>query len=192
MTDANSTRTVTYATIARYVGYRFGDDGSIQTCMERVKGGRRGQKAPTGPWRSKKPGRDVSGHFHVTLRNRDTRKLDQLKVHRLILEAFVGPCPAGMMCCHNNGNPADNRLCNLRWDTAKANNADKIAHGTWQGGERNGNAKLTANQVESIRRRRSAGEKRVALAREFGVTPEMIYLIVSGKNWAGPKSIPIR
>lgn len=54
-------------------------------------------------------------------------------VHRLVLEAFVGPCPDGMEGCHNNGDRADARLSNLRWDTRLANIRDKFEHGTdWQ------------------------------------------------------------
>ncbi|AXH49957.1 HNH endonuclease [Mycobacterium phage Glexan] len=51
------------------------------------------------------------------------------RVHRMVLETFVGPCPPGMEACHNNGTPGDNRLSNLRWDTPKANQADKVKHG---------------------------------------------------------------
>jgi hypothetical protein len=51
------------------------------------------------------------------------------KVHRLVLETFVGPCPDGMECCHNNGDPADNRLENLRWDTLSSNAYDRVEHG---------------------------------------------------------------
>lgn len=51
-------------------------------------------------------------------------------IHRLVLETFVGPCPEGMEACHNNGNPADNRVENLRWDTHIANMADQRVHGT--------------------------------------------------------------
>ncbi|UGS27597.1 NUMOD4 motif-containing HNH endonuclease [Microbacterium resistens] len=55
------------------------------------------------------------------------------KVHRLVLEAFVGPCPDGMESCHENGVRDDNRLSNLRWDTSLANAADRTAHGTQRG-----------------------------------------------------------
>lgn len=51
-------------------------------------------------------------------------------VHKLVLEAFVGPRPAGLEACHNNGDGTDNRLTNLRWDTHKANMADQFEHGT--------------------------------------------------------------
>lgn len=51
-------------------------------------------------------------------------------VHRLILLAFVGPCPPGMEGCHEDGDPLNCTLANLRWDTPKANKADSIRHGT--------------------------------------------------------------
>lgn len=54
-------------------------------------------------------------------------------VHVLVLEAFVGPRPDGLVACHNNGIASDNRIDNLRWDTYGENNKDLVRHGThWQ------------------------------------------------------------
>lgn len=50
-------------------------------------------------------------------------------VHQLVLSAFVGPRPQGLVTCHNNGDPADNRLENLRYDTQAANVRDTVRHG---------------------------------------------------------------
>ena len=50
-------------------------------------------------------------------------------VHRLVLTAFVGPPPEGTECCHNDGNPQNNRLENLRWDTHQSNLLDQAVHG---------------------------------------------------------------
>jgi hypothetical protein len=61
-------------------------------------------------------------------RRRD--RLTSARVHRLVLEAFVGPCPEGMVGCHNDGDPLNNRLDNLRWDTPSNNERDKWVHGT--------------------------------------------------------------
>lgn len=50
-------------------------------------------------------------------------------VHRLVLEAFIGPRPEGLECCHANDIGTDNRLENLRWDTRSANLFDAAANG---------------------------------------------------------------
>ena len=109
------------------------------------------------------------------------------QVHRLVLEAFVGPCPNGMQCCHWDGNPHNNVLTNLRWDTAKANMADRTRHGrTWHPiGEKNGACKLTEEDVNRIRAiyvPRQCTMKRIA--KEYGVSVSMIHLVVHRKNWS--------
>jgi HNH endonuclease len=57
-------------------------------------------------------------------------KLTTRTVHTLVLQAFVGPCPAGMEACHYDGDKANNKLGNLRWDTKRANELDAIRHRT--------------------------------------------------------------
>lgn len=52
------------------------------------------------------------------------------QVHSLVLEAFVGSCPSGLECCHNDGDPSNNQLENLRWDTHKSNGEDMVKHGS--------------------------------------------------------------
>lgn len=47
----------------------------------------------------------------------------------LVLEAFVGPRPPGMDCCHWDDVPTNNVLGNLRWATPAANTADKLRNG---------------------------------------------------------------
>lgn len=102
------------------------------------------------------------------------------KVHRLVLEAFVGPCPKGMEGCHNNGDATDNHLGNLRWDTPTNNHADKIAHGTTNRGERGPNAKLTLEQVRAIRAD-TRMQKLIAL--DYGVRSSQISRIKTGTRW---------
>jgi len=75
----------------------------------------------------------------------------QFYIHRLVLSEFVGPCPAGMEGCHNDGNAFNNRVENLRWDTCKNNHNDKKKHGTVLYGERNHASKLTDKDVLNIR-----------------------------------------
>lgn len=63
-------------------------------------------------------------------------KRRQQYVHRVVLEAFVGPCPPGMQCRHLNGVADDNRLVNLVWGTASEDNYDRVRHGTHQHSKR--------------------------------------------------------
>jgi hypothetical protein len=70
----------------------------------------------------------ASGHLRVSLYGGSGDR-DHF-VHRLVLEAFVGPRPSGMEGCHDNGIPDDNRLTNLRWDTTRENHLDRVKHGT--------------------------------------------------------------
>lgn len=58
-------------------------------------------------------------------------------VHTLVLEAFVGPRPFDMEACHGDGNPLNNHISNLRWDTSAGNKQDMLRHG------RNQNASKT-------------------------------------------------
>jgi len=78
---------------------------------------------------------NTGGRRQVTLqRNGESRKA--LQVHRLVLEAFVGPCPPGMECCHNDGDPTNNVVTNLRWDTPSANARDRVRHGRHEQAEK--------------------------------------------------------
>lgn len=70
---------------------------------------------------------DTHGYPHVAL-SRDGRQT-WFKVHRLVLDAFRGTQPPGTEGCHNDGNPTNNQLSNLRWDSHSANVRDTIRHG---------------------------------------------------------------
>lgn len=72
------------------------------------------------------------GHLAVYLTKEGVRATKY--VHRLVLEAFVGPCPDGKEACHfPNRDVTDNRVINLRWGTHQDNMGDKVAHGTSSG-----------------------------------------------------------
>jgi NUMOD4 motif/HNH endonuclease len=79
-----------------------------------------------------KPQSRPSGHLHVSLYGYSKNGSTQA-IHHLVLEAFVSPCPEGFEGCHGDGDPANNALGNLRWDTRSANVQDALRHGTqWQ------------------------------------------------------------
>lgn len=71
-------------------------------------------------------GRDLT-HLHVHLTNGSRQAYP--KVHVLVLEAFVGPRPAGMVARHLNDIPTDNRVENLAWGTYTDNAYDAVRNG---------------------------------------------------------------
>jgi hypothetical protein len=152
--------------------YQVSNHGRVRSldrvimCTSAVKG--------TYPSRKKgrmlRPGPSPSGHLSVVLPRRNTRT-----VHDLVLRAFVGSPPDKHECCHNNGNPADNRLENLRWDTRRENIKDKTAHGL---------AKLKPEDVRAIKDALQSNRRglQAQLARRFGVAECTISDIKKGRT----------
>lgn len=67
------------------------------------------------------------GHLGVRLYKSGISR--PFQIHRVVAEAFLGTCPPGMECCHNNGDGSDNRASNLRWGTSRDNKQDVVRHG---------------------------------------------------------------
>lgn len=149
---------------------RVGDDGTVQTLRK-------------GVWKDRKPGKLNNGYKTVNLRKGG--KVHYFLISRLVLMAFVGPCPEGMECCHNNGDHRDNRLANLRWDTRKANSHDRFTHGTVKYGEQLPSTKNTEEEIREIRRLYATGRfTQRELADRYGLKSQMsISRIVNRKVW---------
>jgi hypothetical protein len=110
--------------------YEVSDTGRVRSFDRFVNHWRGGQRLVKGRelksfFTSKSRERD---YLRVGLYKRD-RRLRVYGVHVLVLEAFVGPRPEGLVACHYNGVSTDNRLENLRWDTLSANSQDDIRNG---------------------------------------------------------------
>lgn len=157
------------ATICRYQQYEFLEDGFV---LSRVK------KTP----RVLKPIR-AGNYVAVQIVRRDG-VLEREYVHRLICEAFHGPCPEGMECRHLDGNRTNNAASNLAWGTRRENHADKNAHGTQLVGAKNPMAKLTSNDVLVMReRRKKDGCSYKRIAKDFGVSTMTAYRAITGQSW---------
>jgi phosphatidylserine decarboxylase len=106
-------------------------------------------------------------------------------VHRLVAEAFIGPCPDGHYVCHGPGGRLDNRLENISYGTPSKNHGeDKLRDGTLLRGFRNPQSKLTEAQVADAKRRIAAGESKASIARELGVTKTNVGHIALGRSWS--------
>jgi hypothetical protein len=92
-----------------------------------------------------------------------------------------------MVVTHSCDNPACFLYEHLRIGTIADNNADKSAKGRQRGprGENHHWAKLTLNDVRSIRLRYSKGETQKALAEEYKVHPSTISYAVRRSSWKG-------
>ena len=126
------------------------------------------------------------------------RGADRL-VHRVVLEAFIGPCPPNREGAHLNGVQTDNWVENLAWVTHSENMLHRRLHGTSPSGDRNGSrlhpetrprgekvhtAKLTPTQVIDIRAAAACGETHVSQAARYGVGKTTIRHVVHRRTWA--------
>lgn len=158
-----------------FSGYEISDQGNIRSA-------RQVRDRPPGTPITQRP--TVWGYMAACISN-DAGDVRPRSVHRLVLLAFVGPCPPGHEARHINGVRTDNRLANLRWGTKDENARDRIAHGKQVRGEQVNTARLTAEQVVEIRRlHRENGLGGRRLAARFGVARNAIYMILKRQSWA--------
>ncbi len=127
-----------------------------------------------------RPGATSTGHLTVSL-----GRGQSVLVHRLVLEAFVGPCPPKPFeALHADDVPSNNRLTNLSWGTRSRNIHDAIRNGGRGVGERSWQAKLTNKSVADIRASRAGA---AALGRRYGVSESTIRQVRNGRAWRHPE-----
>ena len=106
------------------------------------------------------------------------------KAHHVSWELHYGPIANSLWILHSCDNPACVRPDHLFLGGPADNSRDMVNKGRSLIGLRNHKAKLTEVGVESIRTRHSHDYgTRLALAREFGVSPVTISSIVAGRTW---------
>lgn len=162
-------------------GYFVSDDGRVFSEQTRGPRGRR----VSDPRRERVPSRSKK-YLHVTL-HVDGRKIT-VDVHKLVAEAFIGPCPRGLEVRHKDGDQRNNGYRNLEYGTRSQNMHDKERHGTATIGERHPMVKLTEAKVREIRAADcSRRGTMAALARTYGVAPSTITIIRQRKKtWLKP------
>jgi hypothetical protein len=140
---------------------------------------------------------DGYGHYAICRNGR----IKSYRAHRYAYLIERGDIPSGALVCHRCdvplccnpshlwlGSPAEN----IQDAQRKGRLATGLKNGAWtkpmnrasNGGERNGQAKLTADIVGEIRKRYAGGGVQQGhLAKEYGVSFQLIHLIVRGKIW---------
>ena len=107
------------------------------------------------------------------------------RIHRLVLETFVGPCPEGCEASHRFDNDrTNNTLDNLCWETRSVNLDRKREHGTHQQGERHGCHRLLEADVYLARLMEKMGWQQRHLADYFGVAQSTMWAALRGKTWS--------
>jgi hypothetical protein len=118
----------------------------------------------------------------VFVRLQGTPKAKTRRVHRLVAAAFLGPCPDGFQVNHRDGNPQNNTVANLEWATRDENMAHAVANGLMRSGEMHGLARLSDEDVATIRRRCATGERQWAVGADYGITQGQVSNLVRMKR----------
>lgn len=136
---------IEYRLVTAHPGYLVGTDGSIYSVTRSTTDGRGRTRVIAG--KRLKPIPTGKGYLGVNLP--ENGRCKRYLIHRLVLSAFVGPCPDGMEGCHSDGNPKNNALENLRWDTPSANARDRVRHGTQYSHRANASQCIRGHSLEN-------------------------------------------
>jgi endogenous inhibitor of DNA gyrase (YacG/DUF329 family) len=119
------------------------------------------------------------GYGRVTFKS----KSKSISAHRASWLIHRGRVPEGMNVLHK----CDNKMCtnpdHLFLGTAYENVRDMVYKNRQARGENSARSKLKENEVIDIKKMLAEGIKRGEIASKYGVTPEAISAIKTGKNW---------
>ena len=138
--------------------------------MGRIRRARRGPR--TRPGYILKPVLWGNGYSIIRVYVDSVRKWSP--VHRLVAEAFIGPCPAGKEVNHKDGIKSNNLASNLEYVTRGEN----LRH-AWKSGLRRHVPQATVDAVRELRRQ---GKSYADIADATGVSSGYCSLLVRNKH----------
>lgn len=107
----------------------------------------------------------------------------RLYVHRVAWTTVHGPIPKGMKICHTCDNPPCCNPNHLFAGTDLDNARDREQKKRGQNGQRNGNAKLTWDDIGKIRELSADGIPQPEIARKFHTKQSNVSQIVNNRTW---------
>lgn len=105
------------------------------------------------------------------------------RAHRVALRLAGREVPAGVHVLHDCDNPPCVNPRHLHPGGPALNGAEARERGRTNAGERNGAAKLTAEDVTAIRRRRADGATYAEITAEFGIAKSTVSRVVTRAGW---------
>lgn len=124
--------------------------------------------------------------YRKMLANNGSKRRKCVFVHHLIANTFIGPRPtSNHQINHINGIKHDNRVANLEWVTPLENIRHSIeVLGNSIVGERNPASKITGEIAREIVRRVRSGECGIDIADDYGIAPDHVSHIITGRVWS--------
>lgn len=165
--------------IPDFPGYEVSDQGRVQSFVKNRGGRLPGRVILSVPRRILVPHIAKDGYARVKLYDRT------IAVHKLVLNVFAGIRPVGKEARHKDGKKENNKLKNLKWDTPKNNNADKVKHGTHNRGECHLLARLSEKDILRMYKLFEKGNNTDSkIGKLFGIDDyRYVWSVRTGKSW---------
>jgi len=155
------------------------------------------------------PGKDRRGNLALYLYHPEHKKKLRIKVSQIVALTFIGPRPRDKhMVLHRDDDKGNNHVLNLYYGNNSDNQKDAYRNGRVSPlknkeiharamatqklskkmpcAEQHYKARLTWEDVNTIRTRHSNGESCICLGKEYKCTDANIHRIVTFKNWRVP------
>jgi hypothetical protein len=159
-------------------GYGASSDGRIWSCWKW------GSTVLTDTWREITQKRKAESEYRrVHIGRFGFQKTCQ--VHRLVVSAFRGPIPKGMVVDHLDCDKSNNSLENLEVVTREENELRALNNGRKFRGEAHPNARYSEPQIRALKLDAALGGKTQGqLVLEHGIKRSTVQAVLSGRLWA--------